>query len=210
MKVNIKIGNITSLADARYAAGIGAGFAGFCMDKNKPGHLDSAKVKEIAGWLEGPSLVGEWGESEPDEMAEAMQAAGLNYIQLNTCNPYYISALQRSSIIQNIYIDEYATTGEIIGIIDKLQHGVNHFMLSFRDYAKQGAYLNSHAHKLLLTEFCRDYPVWLNFDFTVENILPLIEEYKPFGINLNGSTEERTGEKDFDYLNSLVDLLGLA
>jgi len=207
LKINIKIGNITNLSDARYAAGIGAGFAGFCLDKNKEGYLTAAKAKEITGWMEGPCLVGEWDECEPNEIAETILEAGIDYVQLNAFNPDIIKALQRVSIIQNIYIDDYAHTGDIIKAIDSVQYGVNHFMLSFRDNAKQDNYLSSHPHKLMLTEFCRDYPVWLNFDFTVGNILPLIEEFKPFGINLNGSPEDRTGEKDFDYLNSIVELL---
>ena len=207
MKTNLKIGNITNLSDARYAAGIGAGFAGFCLDKNKEGALSVAKLKEITGWLDGPCLVGEWGECEPSEIAEIVEGAGLDYVQLNICNESYIRALQRTSIIQNIYIDDYEHAADIIKIIDNLQFGVNHFMLSFRDYTKQDTYLKSGSHKLLITEFCRDYPVWLNFDFSAGNILLIIEEYKPFGINLNGSPEERTGEKDFDYFNSLIDLL---
>jgi len=59
----------------------------------------------------------------------------------------------------------------------------------------------------MLHSICKDYPVLLNFDFTEDNLLTIIDEIKPFGINLKGDDEIKPGYKDYDALNNLVDLL---
>jgi hypothetical protein len=78
MEYRIKFNGVTTLSEARYAAAAGATWIGFPMD----GALAAAKIQEIAGWLQGPELVGEyavWPESAT--RLDHFQILGLDRIE---------------------------------------------------------------------------------------------------------------------------------
>lgn len=204
---NVKLGEVNNLTDARFASGIGAKFISFNFNPEHPQYIDSEKLKEIAGWLQGPHLVGEWDNQGPEEIQHLSDELHLEYAQLNRFDVTCAQALKNLIIIQNIYLDNCATISEIISQVDGVRGCVKYFMLTFNNKAAQEKFLAAPANHLLLTEFCRDYPVFFNFQFNKENLLPIIEKYKPFGINLRGSSEIKPGFKDFDEMNELVELL---
>ena len=206
-KTNIKFGEVNNLSDARYAAGCGAGFLGFNFNPENPKYLDPEKFKEIAGWVEGPILVAEWDDQPVDYILDQTEELCLEYIQLNKVNPMCSVELQSFQIIQNFYMDGCETIQDIIAHVDAVQKCTKYFLLSFRDANRQELFLTNPHNEIMLTEFCRDYPVILNFQWNKNNLLPIIEKYNPFGVNLIGSSEERTGVKDFDFLNDMVELL---
>lgn len=78
MEYRIKFNGVTTLSEARYAAAAGATWIGFPMD----GALAAAKIQEIAGWLQGPELVGEYA-IWPDSATrlDHFQILGLDWIE---------------------------------------------------------------------------------------------------------------------------------
>jgi phosphoribosylanthranilate isomerase len=72
----ILIRGINNLSDARYCAGMGADKLSFVLDPTLPGHLAPGVVKELAGWIAGVELIGEFGElSAPEINALAADCA---------------------------------------------------------------------------------------------------------------------------------------
>jgi phosphoribosylanthranilate isomerase len=207
LKTNIKLGEVNNLADARFGAGIGAGFVGFNFNPESARYIDPEKFKEIAGWLDGPTMVAEWDDQPVEHIQQETDAIGLEYIQLNKFDVTCARALKGFNIIQNIYLDGCHSISEVIGKVDAVQACAKYFMLSFESEEIQNEFLGKHYNEVLLIEFCRDYPVLFNFKFNKDNLLGIIEKYHPFGINLPGGTEEKTGLKDFEGLNGLVELL---
>ncbi len=66
--VPILIRGINNLSDARYCAGMGADKLTFVLDPTVPGHLDTKAVKELAGWVAGVELIGEFDQLTAPEI----------------------------------------------------------------------------------------------------------------------------------------------
>jgi phosphoribosylanthranilate isomerase len=207
LKTNLKLGEVTNLSDARFAAGRGAAFIGFAMSPGNPNYLEPDKVHEITGWIDGPHLVGEWSGGIVDVIADTHERLQLDYVQLNSHDPALGSALAGMPIIQCIRITGDSTSSEIIRQVNEVHVHTHHFMLCCDRLEEQERFLSTHSHEQLVMELCRDYPIILDWHFTSDNLVPILEKYQPFGINLKGGTEDKPGLKDFDVLNELVDLL---
>jgi phosphoribosylanthranilate isomerase len=206
--VNIKFGEVNNLSDARYAAALGATFLGFNLSPNHPQYITPELLKEISGWAAGPSLVSEWENEVAEVISDTCKRLTIEYVQLNRFDPKVTEALKQDfSVIQNIEITAADVVSDIITRINQVNGLVMYYMLSFPTMHDQEVFLSNPSHKLLLTDCCRDYPVLLNFHFTPQNLVPIIEEFKPFGINLRGSSEIKPGYKDFEELNELITLL---
>ncbi|MGZ5304876.1 MAG: phosphoribosylanthranilate isomerase [Bacteroidia bacterium] len=201
----MKLGEITNLSDARFAAGRGADFVGFNFTPNHPRYIAPEQAQEIIGWLDGPKLVGEWNEGIKDIICDTAERLKLDYIQLNWVDAALSFKLQEWNIIQNIDISQHID--EIIKQIDATQGFTNIFMLTLPQDADLEKFMADKTHLQMLESVCRDYSVMLNFPFTPGNLLKILDALKPFGINLNGDNEIKPGLKDFDLLNELIDLI---
>lgn len=205
LRTNLKLGEITNLSDARFAAGRGADFVGFNFTPNHAAYLAPEQAQEIIGWLDGPKLVGEWNEGIADIISDTAERLELDYIQLNFVDPSLGNQLQDWNIIQQLDLTRHI--GEIIKQIEDTQAFTGIYLLSLPHDADLDKYLEESAHMQMLQSVCKDYPVMLNFPFTPDNLITVLDALNPFGINLNGGKEIKPGYKDFDLLNELVDLI---
>ena len=207
-KLNIKFGEVNNLSDARYASGMGAAFMGFNLSPTHPKYVEPESMKEISNWAPGPVIISEWNHEPADVIAETCNKLGIEYVQLNTFNPVVTAVLKPDfCVIQNIDIQADENAGKLIQQISEVNGLVMYYMLSFKNLEDQEHFLSKPGNELLITDFCRDQPVFLNFHFTVDNILSLIEKFKPFGINFNGSLESKPGFQDYSELNDLFELI---
>lgn len=78
----LKFSSVTNLSDARYAAGMWADFIGFSFDPSSPSYLEPNKAKEIAGWINGPLVVGEFGQQPKEWIMDFVKAIPLHAIQI--------------------------------------------------------------------------------------------------------------------------------
>ncbi len=78
----LKFSAVTNLSDARYAAGMWADFIGFCFDPSSPDYIEPNKAKEIAGWINGPLIVGEFSNQPKAWIADFVKAIPLHAIQI--------------------------------------------------------------------------------------------------------------------------------
>jgi len=207
-KINIKFGEVNNLSDARYASGMGAAFMGFNLSPAHPKYLEPKSMKEISNWAPGPAIVTEWEDETAEEIANSCTRLGIEYVQLNNFNPSVTAALKPDfCVIQNIDIHPETHSAKLIQQISEVNGLVMYYMLSFKSLDDQEAFLSKPGNELLITDFCRDQPVILNFHFNSDNILNLIEKFKPFGINFKGSSEMKPGIQDYSILNDLFDLV---
>lgn len=59
LKTKVYIKSVTNLTDARYCAGMGVDYVGFCIDITSPNFVSESKFNEIKNWLVGVKLVAE-------------------------------------------------------------------------------------------------------------------------------------------------------
>lgn len=78
----LKFSSLTNLSDARYAAGMWADFIGFCFDPSSPDYIEPNKAKEIAAWINGPLIVGEFGQQPKEWIADFVKAIPLQAIEI--------------------------------------------------------------------------------------------------------------------------------
>lgn len=78
----LKFSSVTNLSDARYAAGMWADFIGFSFDPASPDYIEPARAKEIAGWINGPLVTGEFGNQPKEWIEDFIKGIPLHAIQL--------------------------------------------------------------------------------------------------------------------------------
>ncbi len=206
LKTNIKFGEVSSLTDARYAAGIGAAMIGFNFNPDHPNFIDTEKVKQIAGWIQGPEYVGEFDFNNPDLIRETATELGLEYIQLNFQDILSFEALSDHRIIQCINLDG-KPINQLNAELAPYMGAVDFLLLTFSSAAAQENFLSQPAHVQWIQMLCDNHQILFGFIFTPINIMDIIDTLQPFGINLQGSPEIRPGFRDFDQLITLVELL---
>ena len=82
--VPLLIRGINNLSDARYCAGMGAAKITFILDPALPGALDTKAVKELAGWIAGVDLIGEFDRLSAPEINAIAAECGLDAVLLRS------------------------------------------------------------------------------------------------------------------------------
>ena len=73
---------INNLSDARYCAGMGADGLIFTLDPALPGAVTPELVRELASWVSGVELIGEFGNLPAAEINRVIAACGLSRVLL--------------------------------------------------------------------------------------------------------------------------------
>jgi hypothetical protein len=63
------------------------------------------------------------------------------------------------------------------------------------------------ARKDELIEACAQYKIVWNLPYTQANVLEILHTYKPYSIVILAATEEKTGMKEYDELNEMLEIL---
>ena len=79
----VKLGSITNLSDARYAAAAGIDYLGFCFDPNHQNYIAPMKAKEIIDWITGCEIVAEFGNQSKEEIKTMNDVIRFDFIELN-------------------------------------------------------------------------------------------------------------------------------
>ena len=80
LKSFVYVSEVDNLSDARFAAGMGVDLVGFKLDPNHENALNKAKFDEISEWIAGVKIVGEFGNTPPDQLTELLDAYKLDYL----------------------------------------------------------------------------------------------------------------------------------
>ena len=190
LKLSVKIGDVTNLSDARYAAGMGVDFIGFNIDSKAENHVTPTAFNQIVNWISGVGIIGEIGNN-PNELEE-----GYPDFLTESANASLLPAAQEAVLRIN---------GTNIAIADlkplvETQKGVLFFVVEL-------SALQIEENVQLLNELCAKYPIYISTDFT-ESLLEIItNQIKPKGIEIKGSLEEQPGLKDYDGIADVLEWL---
>ncbi len=196
----LKLSPITNLADARFAAAAGIEYMGFCFDPSSKDFLLPIKAKEILEWTSGSFAVGEFGDQDIAEISELSELLGLDVVLLNnSILPDELPQIGKP-IIKAISLDQMGAV-ELANELCAYAPYADAFQLNgtmpFADRMDE------------LTEACLQYKIMLNLPYQANNITQLLHALKPYALNLPAGEEEKTGMKEFDDLNALLDILSV-
>ena len=58
-----------------------------------------------------------------------------------------------------------------------------------------------------MTDFFNQHKIIWGFELNADTIISTINSFKPYAINVYGKDEEKTGYKDFEEMNELLELI---
>lgn len=188
--MQLKISSITNLTDARFFSAIGAHYLGFCFDVLNSNNISIEKAKEIIGWLHEPVVVGEFGTHQSKEEIEFIaQQMGLNEIQLPCEHPQKNEFIFEKFLLTDLPSpDDSPSSKDFFVVKASLQE------------------IESNA----LKNFISNNQVFIETDFTKENIVSILETLQPYGIQLTCKQEERAGISAVDEYTELLEIIGFS
>jgi len=193
LKTKVKVGNITNLSDARYCAGMGVDLLGFPIGDNI-GQISFDTFLEIAEWVAGPAFILEYADSMDDEQFQKVtQSTAVQYVQLN-----FDQLLRLGVKIQDLPIILTTSIAEWKDIkAHLLTYNISYLVLVETitpEWAKVEE-INSVINVLV--------PQHL-----IDNISD-VESLPIAGILMEGSSEDKPGQKDYDHLATILEALEL-
>jgi len=194
----VKLGNITNLSDARYAAASGIEYLGFCFDTSNQNYIAPIKAKEIIDWITGCEIVVEFGDQTIEEIQTISELLNADLIELNNqILPDELIQFNKP-IIKKIDINNFDSDG----LKKEMESFKNQIELFHLFSSEKG---NTDEKKL--TNLFNQYKIIFGFELNPETIISTINLFKPYAINVYGKDEEKTGYKDFDEMNRLLELI---
>lgn len=193
----IKLGGVNNLSDARYAAAVGINYIGFNFNPSNPAYIPPIKAKEIIDWTSGSHIVGEFGEQDIEEIQTIAELLNIDIIELeNDLLPDEITSFELP-IIKKMSLADFDKQ-----MFQQLIEAYSEKVQGFHFTQWEGLLTKNPDLLRLVKE-----QVFLDLNPRLENWKNILAELKPFGIHLSGENEEKTGIRDFDELNDLIELL---
>lgn len=199
--VKIKLGNITNLSDARFAAAAGIEYMGFCFDTNNVNYIPPVKAKQIIDWTSGCFVVAEFGNQSIHEIIAITEMLNIDIVEINNhLMPADLVEIDKPIIkkIDISLLNKETLTAEIALYLTKVD--AFHLFTSHE---------NSSITEEQLKEICANHKIIWGLNTSSKTIKAIIASYQPYALNITGGDEEKTGVKDFDELNNILEVLGI-
>jgi phosphoribosylanthranilate isomerase len=191
--VPLLIRGINNLSDARYCAGMGADKLTFILDPNLPGALDSKTMKELAGWIAGVELIGEFDQLTAPEINAIAAECTLDAVLLRQprseaelaeiAPPVYIE-LAVGAVAINSYLPD-SPTGWVVELAEPLTTETLGY----------------------LSHMATQRPLWLGPGLHPAHARELINLLPLAGLVLPSGDEVKPGLRDFDQLEAVFEAL---
>ncbi|MBK8622928.1 MAG: hypothetical protein IPN79_14530 [Saprospiraceae bacterium] len=194
--IMVKISGVFNLTDARFFAAAGADYIGFCMDETHPHFCDLPRIKEIVSWLEGPEYILEtYVEPDEDKMDFYLQETGIRSIHIGAAVASIPENHRNLTVFREVLLHDWMNSDLTIGqhIVLKSQKPVSDILKEDVDTISR---LNQSYSCFL------DFP-WQNSSEVEKTLLAVT----PAGLVFHGSAEEKTGLKNFDWMEEVFDML---
>lgn len=199
LKTFVKVGNISSLSDARYCAGMGVDMLGFQVEKDKIDFVNPQSYAEMISWIVGVKFVAEFSTASLSEMNEVLQEYPIHALQIER-EDVLEELAEKAKELDNLPIGlifKSENVEQIEKLSAKYNHLVNYFLL-------ENAEDNSLKVLKNLSEKCN---LLIQGELSQEIVVDLLANTQIKGIALQGSIEEKSGLKDFGNLAEILEAL---
>ena len=199
----VLVRGINNLSDARYCAGMGAQGLIFSLDASLPDAVDAATARELAGWVAGVDIIGEFGHVAGPEINRLVEECGLTGVLLRLDRA-------RQAWPQGLAVPVLVEMPEVI-----LTHP-DHFGAALADLTAafpEGFALFAEAPRPYPADYAyyhqlaRRAPLWLAAPPHPTEAADAAQQVHPAGLILNGGDELKPGLRDFTELEAVFEAL---
>ncbi|MCF6352537.1 MAG: hypothetical protein L3J06_05970 [Cyclobacteriaceae bacterium] len=186
LKLSVKIGDVTNLSDARYAAGMGVDYIGFNIDTTTDYFVNASTFKQIVNWVSGVGIIGEVGnnlpadEDFPPYLTETTNPLLVNDNVVFSIDGTFLPPSQLETIIKS-----------------------NTALFYVIEISPEQIKTDSNA----LARLCLKYPVYLSSTFNEALLEQIVTSIKPRGIEIKGGHEDQPGFKDYEGIADVLEWL---
>ena len=191
--VPLLIRGINNLSDARYCAGMGADKLTFVLDPGLPGFLDPKTVQELAGWVAGVELIGEFDRLGAPEINALAAECALDAVLLRRPR----SAAELAEIAAPLYLELSAAT---VAAGQPWPPGPIGFVVELADADPDDALA-------AVRQLAEQRPLWLGPGLHPQRARALATEYPVAGLSFASGNEVKPGLRDFDQLEAVFEAL---
>ena len=143
-----------------------------------------------------------------EEISSAAEELGIDVIQLKPGHGFEKGQF-KLPVIQEVRLDAGYGLEEADHELTKASLFANAVLLDLRSSGLTWEHLKESYMASALPGWCENYPIILDLDFTPQNIHEILKLVKPKGIQVRGGEEIRTGVKDFEEIDYLLEELEL-
>ena len=174
---------------------------GFCFDTSNVNYIPPVKAKQIIDWTSGCFVVAEFGNQSIHEIIAITEMLNIDIVEINNhLMPADLVEIDKPIIkkIDISLLNKETLTAEIALYLTKVD--AFHLFTSHE---------NSSITEEQLKEICANHKIFWGLNTSSKTIKAIIASYQPYALNITGGDEEKTGVKDFDELNNILEVLGI-
>jgi len=191
--VPLLIRGINNLSDARYCAGMGADKLTFVLDPALPGYLEPKTVKELAGWITGVELIGEFDQLSAHAINALAAECALDAVLLRS----FRTSAELAEIAPPVYLE---LLPEFVGSDQPFPASPVGFVIELGDHPTTEM-LNALGARSQLP------PLWLGPGLDATRAMALANGTPLAGLVFPSGNEVKPGLRDFDQLEAVFDAL---
>lgn len=201
--MRVKICGITNLDDAAEAVRLGAWAIGLIHYDRSPRHCDPAEAAVIcAAFRRKCEVVGVFVNPELEEVAKAVEGAGLTMVQLNGAEgPQFCAEVARRTGVKVVKAIHVASAAEV--------HGAEAFRTDFHLFDRRGKGLWGGTGQsfdwTLLRDRHSEVPAILAGGLRPDNVATAIEITHPFAVDVASGVEAEPGRKDHAAIAAFIE-----
>ncbi len=204
--MQLKISNITNLTDARFFSAIGAHYFGFCFDVLNENNISISKAKEIIQWLHEPVIVGEFGVHQTKEEIEFIA----NQIELAEIQIPFEHSQKNDFLFDKFIVIDNLQTFDSCQSTDYFIVKIDTNLSSEISRCARNDSASTNEQLISLKQSVKNNKVFIETDFTKNNILEITETLKPYGIQISCKKEEVVGFSFVDEYVEILEIIGFS
>jgi phosphoribosylanthranilate isomerase len=206
----VKICGLRDAGSARVAVEAGADALGFILAESRR-KVEPALIAEIAGELRAdglavPDVVGVTVNAAPSEIAQSVEDAGLNMVQLSGDEMPDILGEIDVPVIKALRFAFGTTLDEAFGLADAWLSGARPASRIIVEGHAEGSYggTGTRADWEFVARIAERYPITLAGGLTPDNVAEAISVVQPAGVDVSSGVES-DGAKDHRKIRSFIE-----
>lgn len=199
----IKVCGLKEPEDILMCDFLGVDFLGFIFFKKSPRCVDVPVIYDLLPLK--AKLVGVFVDMDPDEILRLVKEIGLDFVQLHgDYSPEDCLKLGKDRVIKVFWPKRYSSFEDFQDELFKYREVCSYFLID------SGKSLGGHG-EVVKCEWLKRVSFPKNWFLAggvgVDNVLALVDEYRPHGVDINSSVELWPGKKDISLISEILKLL---